>query len=50
MPRTSAKALGYLGWTEPCREEDLAWGRLAPGTLIVKAEALFPRIEEKEEK
>ncbi|AJY68470.1 methionine--tRNA ligase [Geobacter sulfurreducens] len=50
MPRTSAKALDYLGWTEPCREEDLAWGRLAPGTLIVKAEALFPRIEEKEEK
>ncbi|MRR36170.1 methionine--tRNA ligase [bacterium] len=49
MPRTAAKALGYLGCTEASRDEDLAWGKLAPGTQITKAEALFPRIEDKAE-
>ncbi len=50
MPRTAAKALGYLGWAEAPKEEDLAWGKLVPGTRITKAEALFPRIEDKEER
>jgi len=49
MPRTAAKALGYLGCTEAPRDEDLAWGKLPPGSQITKAEALFPRIEEKNE-
>jgi methionyl-tRNA synthetase len=49
MPRTSAKALGYLGWAAPPRDKDLTWGGLAAGTRIAKAEALFPRIEEKVE-
>ncbi|ABB32546.1 methionyl-tRNA synthetase [Geobacter metallireducens RCH3] len=49
MPRTAAKALGYLGCMEALRDEDLAWGKLVPGTQIAKAEALFPRIEDKAE-
>ncbi|MBT1076009.1 methionine--tRNA ligase [Geobacter grbiciae] len=49
MPRTAAKALGYLGCMEALRDENLAWGKLVPGTQIAKAEALFPRIEDKAE-
>jgi methionyl-tRNA synthetase len=49
MPKTAAKALGYLGWSDPPTEAGLAWGGLKAGTAIVKAEALFPRIEDKGE-
>jgi methionyl-tRNA synthetase len=49
IPRTSAKALSYLGWEQPLSEADLKWGGLKAGTAIAKAEALFPRIEEKGE-
>jgi len=49
MPATSAKGLGYLGSTAAPSADALAWGRLAAGTSITKAEALFPRIEEKTE-
>ncbi len=48
MPETSVKALKTLGWDrEPCTE-NLVWGCLEQGTVISKAEALFPRIETKE--
>ncbi|NJD90480.1 MAG: methionine--tRNA ligase [Geobacter sp.] len=47
MPATSAKGLGYLGIATAPDEAALVWGRLAAGTTIIKAEALFPRIEEK---
>jgi methionyl-tRNA synthetase len=45
MPKTAAKGLGYLGCEKVPAEEDLAWGGLAVGTRITKAEPLFPRIE-----
>jgi methionyl-tRNA synthetase len=48
MPKTSEKGLSYLGWTQ-VDEQALAWGGLQAGTAIAKAEALFPRIEEKGE-
>ena len=47
MPATSAKGLSYLSITAAPDEEALTWGRLAAGATITKAEALFPRIEEK---
>jgi methionyl-tRNA synthetase len=46
MPKTAAKALGYLGWEGAAAESGFAWGALKAGTSVVKAEALFPRIEE----
>jgi methionyl-tRNA synthetase len=49
MPRTAAKGLGYLGWHEAPNEAALKWGELKAGTEVIKAEALFPRIEEKAE-
>ena len=49
MPRTAAKALAYLAWEQTPTEADLQWGGLKGGTVITKAEALFPRIEEKAE-
>ncbi|HJV36668.1 methionine--tRNA ligase [Geomonas sp.] len=49
MPRTAEKGLGYLGQAEPASREGLTWGLLKAGTAIKKAEALFPRIEEKAE-
>ena len=49
MPKTSEKGLGYLGWTAAPDDQGLAWGGLKAGTAIAKAEALFPRIEEKGE-
>jgi len=49
MPATAEKGLCYLGVANPPTAESLAWGKLAAGTKIVKAEALFPRIEEKGE-
>jgi methionyl-tRNA synthetase len=45
MPKTAAKALGYLGWEEGPTADGFGWGGLRAGTRIVKAEALFPRIE-----
>lgn len=49
MPQTAEKGLGYLGWNEAPDENGLRWGGLKPGTQVIKAEALFPRIEEKAE-
>jgi len=45
MPATAAKALSSLGWKEEISRDSLQWGGLKPGTIITKAEALFPRIE-----
>jgi methionyl-tRNA synthetase len=49
MPTTAEKGLGYLGTAYPPTAATLKWGELACGTTIIKAEALFPRIEEKGE-
>ena len=49
MPQTAAKGLGYLGWNAAVDEAGLKWGGLKAGTRIIKAEALFPRIDEKTE-
>jgi methionyl-tRNA synthetase len=49
MPKTSEKGLCYLGWTTAPDDQGLAWGGLKAGTVITKAEALFPRIDEKGE-
>ncbi len=46
MPATAEKALASLGWNEAVSKEGLAWGGLKAGTMITKAEALFPRMEE----
>ncbi len=48
MPETSRKALDSLGWDREPSDEQLFWGQLEAGTAIHKAEALFPRIENKE--
>ena len=45
MPKTAARALNYLGWEEAPTETGFAWGALKAGTVVIKAEALFPRIE-----
>ncbi|NMC74775.1 MAG: methionine--tRNA ligase, partial [Geobacteraceae bacterium] len=47
MPETARKGLSYLGWDAPITREGIRWGGLRTGTRIVKAEPLFPRIEEK---
>ncbi|HOI15168.1 MAG TPA: methionine--tRNA ligase [Geobacteraceae bacterium] len=47
MPETAHKGLSYLGWEDPITETGIAWGGLRPGSKIIKAEPLFPRIEEK---
>jgi len=49
MPRTAEKGLRCLGISEAPDQAGLAWGGLKPGSTIIKAEALFPRIEEKGE-
>ncbi|WP_136514588.1 methionine--tRNA ligase [Geomonas edaphica] len=49
MPKTAQKGLSCLVGSDEATAEGLAWGRLKPGTAIAKAEALFPRIEEKAE-
>ncbi len=49
MPKTAQKGLSCLVGSEEASAEGLAWGGLKPGTAIAKAEALFPRIEEKAE-
>ena len=48
LPTTTEKALHFLGWTDAASKEGLLWGGLTPGATITKAEALFPRYEEKE--
>ncbi|MFA7059608.1 MAG: methionine--tRNA ligase [Pedobacter sp.] len=48
MPATAEKALASLGWDETVSKEGLTWGGLKAGATITKAEALFPRYEEKE--
>lgn len=45
MPETACKALASLGWQYEQTEESLVWGLLPPGTVMTKAEALFPRID-----
>jgi len=49
MPATAAKALSCLGITGTYGEYTFTWGLLAPGTVVQKAEPLFPRIEAREE-
>jgi methionyl-tRNA synthetase len=49
MPATSKKALAYLGYNRECNESSCAWGELEAGTVITKASALFPRIDEEKE-
>jgi len=49
MPKTAEKGLCYLGVNEAPVEAALSWGGLQAGTVIAKAEALFPRIDEKAE-
>ena len=49
MPTTAAKALSCLGMAGAEGEAAFTWGLLAPGTVVQKAEPLFPRIETKEE-
>jgi len=44
MPETAHKGLSYLGWEDPITETGIAWGGLRPGSKIIKAEPLFPRI------
>ncbi|MDD5285561.1 MAG: methionine--tRNA ligase [Desulfuromonadaceae bacterium] len=48
LPTTAGKALASLGWHEEITKDALTWGGLKAGRTIVKAEALFPRFEEKE--
>ncbi|SNB45078.1 methionine--tRNA ligase [Geobacter sp. DSM 9736] len=49
MPGTAAKALAWLGTDGAQTDAALQWGGLVPGTKIIKAEPLFPRIEDKPE-
>jgi len=49
MPETARKGLAYLGWDQPISEQGISWGGLQPGTTVMKAEPLFPRIEDKGE-
>jgi methionyl-tRNA synthetase len=49
MPRTSEKALEYFGIKDEPKEETLTWGLLVAGSIVLKAEALFPRIEDRAE-
>lgn len=46
LPATSEKALSYLGWSGEILLESLEWGGLKEGSVITRAEALFPRYEE----
>jgi methionyl-tRNA synthetase len=46
MPRAAARIFRMLGLPErDPRPEDLAWGRLEPGSALGAIEPLFPRIE-----
>jgi len=46
MPEKTARVLDVLG----AKESDRTWGQLKPGTKLESHEALFPRIEIKEQK
>jgi methionyl-tRNA synthetase len=47
LPPTAERIRALLGLGgEPFSLADLEWGRLAPGTQVVKATALFPRVEQ----
>ena len=47
MPETGASILARLGLeaTDASLGGGVDWGRLEPGTRVVKGEALFPRVE-----
>jgi methionyl-tRNA synthetase len=49
LPDTAKKGLNYLGWVVEAAEDQLNWGCLQAGAKIIKAEPLFPRIEDKGE-
>jgi methionyl-tRNA synthetase len=49
LPSTAEKALCCLGVPKATGAQTFAWGGLAAGTSVRKAEPLFPRIEDKEE-
>jgi methionyl-tRNA synthetase len=50
MPRKMDTLLKQIGWTKtPHIDDAKKWGLTAPGTLIGKAEPLFPRVEEKKD-
>ncbi|MBI1894293.1 MAG: methionine--tRNA ligase [Candidatus Rokubacteria bacterium] len=47
LPPTAERIRALLGLGgEPFSLADLEWGRLAPGTQVAKATALFPRVEQ----
>jgi methionyl-tRNA synthetase len=51
LPESTAKAWTLLGQSGALGAADLdglAWGQLAPGTVLGKSQALFPRIEKSE--
>ncbi|MFB3739071.1 MAG: class I tRNA ligase family protein, partial [Candidatus Velamenicoccus archaeovorus] len=49
MPAAAERLWGQLGLAEPLGEQRLPgaarWGRLRPGTIATKGEALFPRLD-----
>ena len=45
MPRASARIFKMLGLPGEPGPQDLAWGRLEPGTPLGSIEPLFPRVE-----
>ncbi|UFS68960.1 methionine--tRNA ligase [Geomonas sp. RF6] len=49
MPKTAEKGLCSLGVVGEPDQSSFTWGGLKAGTTISKAEALFPRIDEKAE-
>jgi methionyl-tRNA synthetase len=50
MPETATKIEAALSVKTPPWEEGIKWGRLKPGTKVVKPKALFPRKEKLEDK
>jgi methionyl-tRNA synthetase len=49
LPETAEKGLRYLGYEGKSDNSQLKWGCLQAGTKVIKAEPLFPRIEDKGE-
>ena len=48
LPETGSKMWAQLGIgqdLESCRIQDAAWGKLEPGTKVVKGDPVFPRID-----
>lgn len=43
MPRAAARVLAMLGRDGSVSSDDLAWGRLEPGSVLSAVEPLFPR-------